>query len=170
MSDLIANWIHPGSFVIFHYFNRNWNCCDYEVLLSCAYPSAQDRARLILIHVPCRNSLATLFYAVFINKRDIRRRNATDTRARAFICYFEHFSESIVIYYITDLIMRSSSLPLECRMTEERKETCDPEIKIDKITLNLYYNLLLLTSVLFCVYVCSCRVWTCLFAYFSRFS
>lgn len=30
MSDLITNWIRPGPFVIFHYFNRNWNCCDYE--------------------------------------------------------------------------------------------------------------------------------------------
>lgn len=30
MSDLIANWIRPGSIVIFHYFNCNWNCCDYE--------------------------------------------------------------------------------------------------------------------------------------------
>lgn len=122
MSDLIANWIRPGSFVIFHYFNRNWNCCDYGVLLSCAFSKCR-----IVTHFntcACRNSLAMLFYAVFINKRDtLQKRNFHIYSS--FIYLFWALIQ-INIYYITNLLIRSfMSLFLECRIIKKRKEMWD---------------------------------------------
>lgn len=126
--------------------------------LSYAFPSA--KSRLILIHVPCQNSLALLFYAVFINKWDTLQKRNFHVFANLYTILLFTFIQISRLYCTRNLIicLRSFTLlSLECWMTEKWKEMWS-EGKNYKITFNLVYNLLLLTSVLFCVYVCSCRV------------
>jgi len=119
MSDLIANWIRPGSFVIFHYFNRNWNCCDYKVLLSRAFLCA--KSLLILIHVPCRNSLAMLFYAIFINKQHTLQKRNFHVRTHLFtiLSIFIQINHYLLYYKFNCTF---TSLSLERRIIEKPKE------------------------------------------------
>lgn len=72
MSDLIANWIRLGAVSLFFIISTVIETVAITKSFYHARFQVQDPKRIHFnTHAPCRNSLAMLFYAVLINKRDI---------------------------------------------------------------------------------------------------
>ena len=88
MSDLIANWIRPGAISLFFIISTVIETVAITKSFYHARFRAQVPSALILTHAPCRNSLAMLFYAVFINKRDtLQKRRTPLTYARIYLLF-----------------------------------------------------------------------------------
>lgn len=186
MNDLIANWIRSCS-RIFHYFSRNWK--NLHLPIPFIVRLQRLESKLILIHAPYQiasqwyhftlhSLICRLYYKnkifAYMNqgnqKNIVRRFNSAfwslirvQKRPGTKMPRLWQFSTCLfhIMNFHKFICCFSASLPLK-RVTVIRTET-KWEIwfggKHYETFLNLYYNLLLLTSVSLCMYVhvtCEC--------------